>query len=106
MCRSAKFRNLLSFPKHQKSAFVEDGFMNWKKALQQFNEHESSVMDREAALKLAATSSMAKGIDAQLSAQYDADQRHHKEMLMKLLSCRKYLARQGLPLRGHYEDNQ
>ena len=50
MCRSAKFRNLLSFPKHQKSAFVEDGFMNWKKALQWFNEHESSVMHRETVL--------------------------------------------------------
>ena len=49
---------------------------------------------------------MAKGIDAQLSAQHDADQRHHKEMLMKLLACIKYLAQQGLPLRGHYEDNQ
>jgi len=82
MCRSAKLRNLLSFPKHQKSAFVEDGFMNWKKALQRFNKHESSVMHREAVLKLAATLSMAKGIDAQLSAQHDADQRHHKEILM------------------------
>jgi len=106
MCRRAKHRNLLSFPKHQKSAFVEDGFMNWKKALQWFNKHESNVMNREAVLKLAATSSMTKGIDAQLSAQHDADQRHHKEMSMKLLSCIKYHARQGLPLCGHYEDNQ
>ena len=103
-CRNAKYRGLLSFPKHQKTAFVEDGFMNWKKALQKFREHESSVMHKEAILKLAATKSTTRGIGAQLSAQHDADQRHHRQMLMKLLSCIKYLARQGLPFRGHYED--
>ena len=106
VCRSAKYRGLLSFPKHLKSAFVEDGFMNWKKALQKFREHESSVMHKEATLKLAATKSVTKGIGAQLSAQHDVDQRHHRQMLMKLLSCVKYLARQGLPFRGHYEDIQ
>ena len=65
------------------------------------------VKHKEAILKLAATNnSTAKGIDAQLSAQLDANQRHHRQMLMKLLSCIKYLARQGLPFRGHHEDIQ
>ena len=41
-------------------------------------------MHKEPAFKLAATAS--KGIDAQLSA-HDADQRHRKEMLMKLLQA-------------------
>ena len=81
--------------------------MNLKKALEKFREHEISVMHKEAILKLAATNnSTAKGIDAQLSAQLDANQRHHRQMLMKLLSCIKYLARQGLPFRGHHEDIQ
>ena len=50
--------------------------MNWKKALQKFREHESSVMHKEATLKSAATKSVTKGIGAQLS---DADQRHHRQ---------------------------
>ena len=81
--------------------------MNLKKALERFHEHEISVKHKEAILKLAATNnSTAKGIDAQLSAQLDANQRHHRQMLMKLLSCIKYLARQVLPFRGHHEDIQ
>ena len=104
-CRSAKSRGLLTFPKH-KSTFVDDGFTNLKKVLQKFRDHESSVMHKEAVLKLAATKSTANGIDAQLSAQLDFDQRHHRLMLMKLLSCFRYLARQGLPFRGHHEDSE
>ena len=106
-CRSAKYRGLLSFSKHYKSAFVDDGFMNLQKALEKFCEHEISVMHKEAILKLTATNnSTAKGIDAQLRAQLDANQRHHRQMLMKLLSCLKYLAHKGLPFRGHHEDIQ
>ena len=98
-CRSAKYRGLLNFSKHYKSAFVDDGFMNLKKALEMFCEHEISVMHKEAILKLTATNNCtAKGIDVQLSAQLDANQRHHRQML---LSCIKYRACQGLPFRGH-----
>lgn len=103
-CRTAKLQGLLSFPKHYKSAFVDDGFHNLKKALERFREHECSVMHKEAVLKLAATKSSSLGIDAQLSAQLECDQRLHRKMLMKLLSSIKYLARQGLPFRGHHED--
>ena len=39
-CHTAKLRNLLTFPKHYKSAFVDDGFKNLKKALERFCEHE------------------------------------------------------------------
>ena len=53
--------------------------MNLKKALEKFCEHENSLMHKEAILKLAATNnSTAKRIDAQLIAQLDANQRHHR----------------------------
>lgn len=106
ICRSAKSRGLLTFPKHYKSAFVDDGFRNLKKALERFRDHEGSVMHKESVLKLAATKSAAMGVDAQLSSQLESDQSHHRRMLMKLLSCIKYLVRQGLPLRGHNEDSE
>ena len=63
-------------------------------------------MHKEALLKLAATTSTAGGIDGRLCAQRDVDQKSHKQMLMRLLACIRYLARQGLPLRGHNEDVQ
>ena len=103
-CHTAKLHGLLTFPKHTKSAFVDDGFKNLKKALERFHEHEGSVMHKEAVIKIAATKSSSGGISTQLCAQLEHDQKHHRSMLMKLLSCIKYLARQGLPFRGHNED--
>ncbi len=61
-------------------------------------------MQKEAALKLMAIRSASGGIDAQLSAQLQYNQVHHRQMLTKLISCIKYLARQGLAYRGHHED--
>ena len=77
-----------------------------KKALERFREHEASVMHKEAVLKIAAIKSAWSGIGAQLSAQLKCDQKHHQNMLMKLLSCIKYLVRHRLPFRGHNEDSE
>ena len=62
-------------------------------------------MHNEAAVKLAAKSSTTD-VAAQLNTQHKTDQAFHRDMLMKLLSCIKFLARQGLPLRGHVEDTE
>ena len=103
-CRTAKSRGLLSFSKHYSPAFVEDGFKNLKKALHKFRDHECSIMHQEAVMKLAATNT-STGIDVQLSTQLESEQKYHRHhMLMKLLRTIKFLARQGLPFRGHRED--
>jgi hypothetical protein len=88
-----------------KSVFTEGGYGNWSKALHRFQDHYKSDMHREATEKMAARSS-GMNIIAQSSAHYEADTMFHTKMLPKLLSCIRYLARQGLPLRGHHEDNE
>ena len=105
LCLSAKQQDLLTFSKRQNSTFKDNGFQNWRKALQRFDEHEKSEMHNEAAVKLAAKSSTTD-VAAQLNTQHKTDQAFHRDMLMKLLSCIKFLARQGLPLRGHVEDTE
>ena len=87
---------------HQQSAFTDEGFSNWKKALQRFDEHERSEMHREAAMKISAKSS-STNVAAQLSKHHDVDTKNRRQMLLKLLASVKYLARQGLPFRGHRE---
>ena len=57
-------------------------------------------MHREAVEKLAAKSSRTNVV-TQLRIQREADQRFHRDMLMKLLSSITFLARQGLSFRGH-----
>lgn len=59
-------------------------------------------MHNEAMLKLASKSDMS--VSAQLSSAHATNQRHHRSMLMKLLHCIQYLARQSLAFRGHTED--
>ena len=71
-----------------RSAFVEDGFSNWKKATQRFREHEKSVMHHEALMKLAAQSSTS--ISTQLSSQREQDQKFNCTILLKLLSCIRF----------------
>ncbi len=53
---------------------------------------------REAAMKIAASSST--DIAIRLSNEREKNQKFNRTMLMKVLSCICYLARQGLPLRG------
>ena len=90
----------MTHSKHHKYAFVEDGFGNWKNALQKFCDHEKSDMHRESVSYLAIKNSG----QTLLNHQYEEDAKLHREMLLRLLSCVRFLARQGLPFRGHWED--
>ena len=99
VCRSVDRQGLLT----SQSPFVRDGFSNWK-ALNRFKDHEKSATHREAVSKLQARSQTVN-IGAMISKQYEADKRNNRAMLMKLLHCIRYLARQGLTFRGHHEDS-
>ena len=55
-------------------------------------------------MKLAAKSSK-MDVCAQLSKSHDTETRNNRAMFLKLLECICYLARQGLPFRGHHEDS-
>ena len=45
-----------------------------------------------------------KSVVAHFSDMKSNDQKHSREMLKKVLSSLKYLLRQGLPIRGHHEE--
>ena len=104
-CCGAKQQGLLTFTKHKDTAFVDEGFGSWNKALERFKDHEKSEMHKEAVQKLAAKSSGAD-VATQLRMQCKADQRFHREMLIMVLSSVRFLARQGLPFRGHSETSE
>ncbi len=87
-----------------KSHFVHGGFSNWKKAIERFKSHEGSVAHKEAISKLQVRS-QGVNVEAMISKQHEAEKRSNRTMLMKLLHCIRYLARQGLAFRGHHEDS-
>ena len=98
-CRQAKDKGLLSYSKRRANCFIEKGFGNWKNALAKFK----SSMHQEAVMKLAVLDSSID-VGAQLSKQVLLDQKFHQSMFFILLSSIRFLARQGLALRGHSED--
>ena len=100
-CRIAKKKGLIT--SFKSSTFVDNGFSNWKKALEKFEEHERSDNHREAVAKVAAFFN-ATDVGAQLSAVHKKTQLYKQRMLLKLLFTVQFLAQQGLSLRGHLED--
>ena len=84
------------------TAFTEDGFDNWKNALQQFREHEGSFLHRHALLFH--QTSLQGSVASLLSASLRKEQAEHLTILMKLLSSLKLLLRQGSAIRGHKEE--
>ena len=65
-------------------------------------EHESSDTHREAVERLSAKNSSVH-IGSAVSQQTAAETTFHRTMLMKVLSCTRYLGQQGLAFRGHDE---
>ena len=83
------------------TAFTEDGFDNWKNALQKFREYEGSFLHRQALLSH--QTSLQGSVASLLSASLRKEQAEHRTILMKLLSSLKLLLRQGSAIRGHKE---
>jgi len=94
--------SLLSLVKKREPAFINDGMKNWKKALEKFADHEHSSCHLHAVLQLSQHKSAP--VCAQLSQQLAQDQQECRRAFVAVLSTMRYLARQGIALRGHSSD--
>ena len=103
-CRYIYRSEMLTFSKNCNPAFTSTGFNNWKKAIQKFNNHESSHAHREAHMKILMIGRPA--LPEQFSKQIHCTQEGRRKALVIQLSCLCYLLRQGLAVRGHNEDSQ
>lgn len=84
-------------------AFVETGFQNWKKALQRFKSHENSALHRAASTALTALN-VGLNVASALSESKQNQMKESRKALMAILSSIRFLAFQGLALRGHDDD--
>jgi hypothetical protein len=81
-------------------AFISSGMNNWKRALEKFKSHEKTNCHNFAVIQLQQYSKSA-AVNAQLSQQITDDQAIAQKALRAIITSVLYLARQGLPLRGH-----
>ena len=103
ICRNIHIFNQLT-SKNQENAFITVGYNNWKDATRAFEQHRKSTCHKEAIMKwdyyLKRTC-----VKTQICRQFVSEQETARICLMKILTSVEYLARQGMPLRGHQEDS-
>ena len=102
-CAKATALSLTGLSCKIQQTFITKGFSDWKKAMDKFADHEKCSSHRHAVMQLQQSAST-PSIDVQLSAQRAADQARARLALLKLISSVRFLARQGLALRGHDEN--
>ena len=95
---------MLDDSKCQKAAFIDDGFSNWKKAVQRFKGHEQSDCHRNAVMKTAYTSAGVNVVSG-LSKAKREEMAAAKSALRKIVTSIVFLARQGIAIRGKTEEN-
>lgn len=105
ICKEACQRKLMWIQSSSKNdlAFIETGFRNWRKALEKFTKHESSNCHRNSLSQLSAINA-GINVASQLSDAKRMQTEESRIALLKILSSLRYLAVQGLPIRGHTDD--
>ena len=82
------------------NAFIIDGFNNWKDATRVYSKHEASYFHKQAFDSLKARADVGE----MLSSQYAQEKCTNRKYLMQVLSSVRYLARQGLAMRGDKDE--
>ena len=102
-CHIAEKRHL-PISSNKDRAFTTSGFSNWKKAIERFNKHESSLSYHQAVDFVEKIPHTTKNVGEMLSSTYAQQKAENRVMLKIILSSIRFLGRQGLALRGRYKD--
>ena len=100
-CAQANQQKMLQWSSNSDLAFISKRFTNWKDATVKFGIHASSKCHKEAVLKMVTLPSSTKNVAESLSAQLKRENLERRQCFLKVLLNIRFLARQGLPLRGH-----
>ena len=85
-------------------AFVLKGFTYWKEGPKAFKKHQGSDCHREAVDALVVLPQSTKDVGDLLSSEHQAEKARNRKMLLLILENIRFLARQGLPLRGDSDE--
>ena len=90
------------------AAFITKGYTNLKDATRKkagFSQHERSQCHREAVERGITLHATTKDVGEHISSAHEEDKANNRKALMKILSNIRFLARQGIPLRGDGDGN-
>ena len=81
-------------------AFISKGFNNWKDASVKFKEHESSNCHKDSMIVTVDIPSSVKDIAETWQRELTKQKSENRQMLLKILSNIRFLARQSIAIRG------
>ena len=86
---------------------IKTGYSNWKHARSTgkgFHQHESLNCHQQAIQRLIEISKSTEDVSEIIKSNSTEVKSQNRACLIKIISCLRYLAHQGLPLRGHGND--
>ena len=106
VCMKARRDNLLTNPKAD-LAFTQTGYKNWKNATTKegFPAHEASHSHQEAVERVVTIKTKTRDVGETLSAGHKEEKKINRRIFLKILENIRFLARQGLALRGRDDDH-
>ena len=81
-------------------SFIQKGYTNWKDATNNFRKHEQSKCHADAVLKTVTAPKTMPDVGEMLWSQHAKEKAECRQCLLKIIGNVKFLARQGLALRG------
>ncbi|XP_014670107.1 PREDICTED: uncharacterized protein LOC106811091, partial [Priapulus caudatus] len=90
-------------PRNAEQSFVTTGFQNWKDGSVKIRQHAETKCHKESVVVTVELVKI-KDIGEQFSCVHEEEKRVNREMLLKILSNIRFLAKQALPLRGHGDE--
>jgi hypothetical protein len=102
LCMTAEFENKFLASTKRDPAFITRGFTNWKDATTAFSTHLSSQCHKEA-VEIKEIQKRNRDIAEKLSKEHERQKTENRAMFRRILQNVRFLARQGLSLRGHGE---
>ncbi len=100
-CKEASEECKLQWSLNTDPAFITTGFSNWKDACSKFNSHQKSKTHEEAVPKVLTVPATMQDIGIQLVSQMESERADNRHCFLKIISALKFLAQQGIAIRGH-----
>ena len=84
----------------QDSSFLTGGFSNWRDASRCFSNHEQTTMHKTAVEYMVTLPNTTSDVGEMLSSSHAAEKQKNRQYILKVAQNIRFLARQGIPLRG------
>ena len=100
LCLKAEHEKRFLASTKRDPAFISRGYTNWRDATKAFNKHLASTCHREA-VSAVELPKQTGDVGERLSSKHEQQKAENRAVFRKILRIIRFLARQGLPLRGH-----